>query len=68
MPDVVGTQQDSHDIWLPWHRGGCSIIPIRPDGRKAPWFEWRKYQQVRPTFSEAVVPVTENAPDSALRS
>lgn len=28
---------------LTWHDAGCSIIPIRADGTKKPWGEWKQY-------------------------
>jgi putative DNA primase/helicase len=52
MVDVVVPPETRHNIAIPWYEGGCSVIPIRPGGRKAPYFEWEGYQQARPTLDD----------------
>ena len=56
MVDVVVPGQQTlevhHNIALPWFNGGCAVIPIRPGGRKAPFFEWEGYMQVRPSLDD----------------
>jgi len=32
--------------------GGLSVIPIRPDGSKAPSVDWKQYQEAPPTLKE----------------
>lgn len=34
---------------LAWDDAGCAVIPVRPDGTKAPAVPWRDYQHTRPT-------------------
>lgn len=34
---------------LAWHNAGCAVIPVRPDGTKAPAVPWRDHQHTRPT-------------------
>jgi len=31
---------------LAWHEAGCSVIPIRADGTKRPWVEWKPYMSI----------------------
>lgn len=38
---------DLFDAALAWHAAGCSVIPIRADGSKAPAVAWKRYQQER---------------------
>jgi len=52
MTDVVVVSQAPHNIAVPWHDAGCSTVPIRPDGSKAPDRDWKDRQQ------HAVRPVT----------
>lgn len=52
MPDVVLDSNGAGNIALPWFDAGCSTIPIRPDGKKAPFFKWDKYQIMPPLRSE----------------
>jgi len=60
MPDAVVPEQEVGqyvtNIALPWLDGGCSVIPIRPGGTKAPYFDWKRgevnYQETRPTRGE----------------
>ncbi|GIM93195.1 phage/plasmid primase, P4 family [Paractinoplanes toevensis] len=33
---------------LAWYDAGCSVVPIRADGSKAPLVPWRRYQTTRP--------------------
>lgn len=33
------------NIAAQWWWAGCSVIPIRTDGSKRPWFSWRVYQE-----------------------
>lgn len=44
MPDVVVESQPPHNIAVPWHEAGCSTVPIRPDGSKAPDRDWKLLQ------------------------
>jgi putative DNA primase/helicase len=46
------TEETRHNIALPWHQGGCSVIPIRPGGRKAPYFEWEGFQRAQPSSDD----------------
>ena len=32
---------------LTWHEAGCSVIPIRSDGTKRPFVEWKPYMSMR---------------------
>ncbi|MFF5291826.1 phage/plasmid primase, P4 family [Paractinoplanes globisporus] len=34
---------------LAWYDAGCSVIPVRADGSKAPRMSWRRYQSERAT-------------------
>lgn len=58
MTDVVVAdhQIGRNNIALPWHNGGCAVIPIRPGGSKAPFFDWKNgaknYQADRPSDDE----------------
>lgn len=47
MPDVVSTSQEDHNIALAWHEAGCSTVPIKPDGSKAPDRDWKSRQDRR---------------------
>jgi putative DNA primase/helicase len=53
---AAGPGTNQHNIALPWHYGGCAVIPIRPGGSKAPFFDWKNgaknYQQDRPSDTE----------------
>lgn len=46
-------EMSPNNIAWPWHIGGCAVIPIRPGGSKAPFFDWKNgpvnYQRTRPT-------------------
>jgi putative DNA primase/helicase len=50
MADVVVASQAPHNIAVPWHDAGCSTVPIRPDGSKAPDRDWKdlQHRSVRP--------------------
>jgi putative DNA primase/helicase len=37
---------------LAWHAAGCAVVPVRPDGTKAPAVNWRQYQDQRPTVEQ----------------
>ena len=37
------------DAALALHAAGCCVVPVRPDGTKAPASVWKRYQQRRPT-------------------
>src|SRR4029450_6831394 len=32
---------EQQNIAEPWHHGGGAVIPIRPGGSKAPFFDWK---------------------------
>ncbi|MEU4239657.1 phage/plasmid primase, P4 family [Actinoplanes sp. NPDC026619] len=40
---------DMQDAALAWYDAGCSVVPIRADGSKAPRVPWRRYQTERPS-------------------
>ena len=39
---------------LDLHDAGCSVIPARTDGSKAPIGSWKQYQVIRPTRDEVI--------------
>lgn len=49
MVDIVISPDDvnPNNIAAPWWFAGCSVIPIKWDGSKAPIFSWREYQRER---------------------
>lgn len=40
------------DSALAWQSSGVSVLPIRPDGTKAPAVDWKRYQSRIATFEE----------------
>lgn len=54
MTDIaMSSQDDGHNIAMPWWRAGCSVLPIRPTRCKQPDRNWKPFQQV--SMSEAEV-------------
>lgn len=37
---------------IAWHHAGCAVVPVRPDGSKAPAVNWKDYQQQPPTLEQ----------------
>ena len=60
MTDAVAagatSNMEQQNIAEPWHHGGCAVIPIRPGGSKAPFFDWKNgaknYQEELPSSAE----------------
>lgn len=49
MADVAGIVRFAEgNIAAPWWMNGCAVIPIKPDGSKAPYFSWKPYQDSPP--------------------
>lgn len=49
MTDVVASSQAASSIATPWFAADCSVVPIRPDGSKAPDRSWNALQSERMT-------------------
>ncbi len=54
------------DTALELHAAGYSVIPIRPDGTKAPAIAWKQYTQQRPTLEQLHTWFTDNQHDIAV--
>ena len=57
MLDVGVSGAVNHNIEIkhiaePWRAGGCSVVPIRPGGSKAPFVDWRTYMNKAATSEE----------------
>lgn len=53
MADEVAIRQEgTSNIALPWHDGGCSVVPIKTDGSKRPAVEWGPLQKERLTRAQ----------------
>lgn len=54
MADIVIPPEDVSptNIAAPWWFAGCSVIPIKWDGTKAPVFSWREYQRTRASLGQ----------------
>lgn len=37
---------------LAWHTAGAAVLPVRPDGSKAPAVAWKTYQDTRPDLDQ----------------
>lgn len=52
VPAAVDHNMEIKHVAQLWYAGGCSVVPIRPGGSKAPFVDWRSYMTERATAEE----------------